>query len=124
MYKERRVWLRVREEDELEVAGVLHSRKLSLPDLGLSEEDLAEIDERQNPEDNFEYDGKLWYYRLSREISVSRDAHGPSSGFYYWEFQEDGGTRWMYIRKAEGEPFVATIADRLNAADITVYRAG
>ncbi len=123
MYKERRIWLRVREDDEVEVTAVLRPEKLTLGDLGLSEEDLATIDERQNTEDSFEFDGKVWYYRLSREVSVSRDGH-PAQGFYYWEFREEGGDRLVSVRKGEGEPFVATVATRLNPADITVYRAG
>lgn len=123
-YKERRVFLRVRQDDEVEVHGVLHPQKLTLGDLGLTEDDLAQIDERQNTEDSFEYDGKVWYYRLSREITLSRDGAGQSQGFYTWEFQEEGGGRLLSIRKAESEPFVATVAVRLNPADITVYRAG
>jgi hypothetical protein len=121
MYRERRISLRVREDDEVEVTAVLHPHKLTLGDLGLNEEDVAAIDERQNTEDSFEYEGKVWYYRLSREVNVSRDGH-PPQGFYYWEFQEDGGNRLLYIRKAESEPFVAVVAGRLNPADITVYR--
>jgi hypothetical protein len=122
-YKERRVWLRVRQDDEVEVYAVLKGQKLTLGDLGLNEDDLAEMDERQNPEDFFEYDGKNWYYRLSREINVTRDGPGQPQGFYYWEFLEEGGGRLLSIRKAESEPFAATIAVRLNPADITVYRA-
>ncbi|HZT28599.1 MAG TPA: hypothetical protein VFA33_01860 [Bryobacteraceae bacterium] len=123
-YKERRVWLRVRQDDELEVSAVVQPKKLTLGDLGLTEEDLAEIDDRQNTEDSFEYDGKVWYYRLSRESTLYRDGHAPPQGSYYWEFQEEGGGRLLFIRKAEGEPFTATVAVRLNPADVTVYRAG
>src|SRR5215467_14857595 len=68
MYKGRRVYLDVAEEDELEVSLVREPNKLSVEDLGLNEQDLADMDDRQNTGDNFEYDGKLWYYRFSREI--------------------------------------------------------
>ena len=73
MYKERRVYLEVLDGDELEVSAVLHPNKLTIDDLLLSEQDLTELDQRQNTGDNFEYDGKLFYYRFSKEISVLRD---------------------------------------------------
>ena len=45
-------------------------RKIALEDLGLSEDDLAQMDERQNPADSFDFDGVTWMYRLSREVRV------------------------------------------------------
>ena len=35
--------------------------------------DLAQLDERQNPSDNIEYDGASWNYRLSREVRAWRE---------------------------------------------------
>lgn len=121
-YRERRVALRVTGDEEPEVS--LHSddRKLTPADLGLSEEDLAEMDERQNPEDVFEFDGKDWIYRRSREVKVWRDG-APAAGFYYWEFHERDGKRLIVIRKSEGEPFAAALYTELPAGDVTVYRA-
>jgi hypothetical protein len=120
---ERRVALEVRnEDDELEVRGFLDGRKLTLEDLGLSEDDLAQIDERQNTADNFEFDGKNWNYRFSKEVGVFHDGQAQGAGFYGWEFMEEGGQRYLAIRKREGEPFSASVALKLNPADITVYR--
>jgi hypothetical protein len=122
MYRDRRVALEVRNEDELEVRAFLNGMKLSLEDLGLSEDDLAQIDERQNTADNFEYDGKMWFYRLSKEMGVFRDGQTQGAGFYGWEFTEETGQRFLSIRKREGEPFSAGVAVKLNPADITVLR--
>lgn len=122
MYRERRVALEVRNDEELEVRGYVDGRKVSLEDLGLSEDDLAQMDERQNTADNFEFDGKMWYYRLSREIGVFRDNQTQGAGFYGWEFIEEGGQRFLSVRKREGEPFTAAVAVKLNPADITVFR--
>ena len=120
---ERRVVLEVREEDdELEVRGFLDGRKLSLEDLGLSEDDLAQMDQRQNTADNFEFDGKNWYYRLSKEMGVFHDGQTQGAGFYGWEFIEETGQRYLAIRKREGEPFTASVAVKLNPADIAVFR--
>jgi hypothetical protein len=120
---ERRVALEVRsEDDELEVRGFLDGRKLSLEDLGLSEDDLAQMDERQNTADNFPFDDKNWYYRFSKETGVFHDGQTQGAGFYGWEFIEETGQRYLAIRKREGEPFSASVAVKLNPADITVYR--
>ena len=122
-YGGRRVVLEVRnEDDELEVRGFLDGRKLTLEDLGLSEDDLAQMDQRQNTADNFEFEGKNWYYRLSKEMGVFHDGQPQGAGFYGWEFIEETGERYMAIRKREGEPFIAAVAVKLNPADITVYR--
>ena len=120
---ERRVALEVRDaDDELDVRGFLDGRKLSLEDLGVSEDDLAEMDKRQNTADNFEFDGKNWYYRLSKEVGVFHDGQTQGAGFYAWEFIEETGQRYLAIRKREGEPFSASVAVKLNPADIAIFR--
>jgi hypothetical protein len=80
------------------------------------------MDERQNTADSFEYDGKVWLYRFSREATFFRDSQSAGSGFYLWEFREEGGKRFISIKKAEGEPFVASLSTQINPGDITVYR--
>jgi len=122
MFRGRRVALEIRNEDELEVRGFIDGRKVSLEELGLSEDDLAQMDQRQNTADNFEFDGKMWDYRLSKEMGVFQEGQAQGSGFYGWEFIEETGQRFLSIRKREGEPFVASIAVKLNPADITVFR--
>jgi len=121
-YHERRVALRVSGDEEVEVH--LHSdpRKLTIEDLGLSEEDLAEMDERQNTADSFEFDGRTWLYRLSKEVQATRDDQPAPTGFYYWEFQEQNGKGLIGIRKAEGEPFTVTLYLGIVAGDVTIYR--
>ena len=122
-YRERRVVLRVANiEDEMTVGLNDGSRKVTLDDLGLSENDLGEIDERQNPSDNFEYDGKSWMYRLSREAQTSSDGGAPPTSFYYWEFEEQDGKELVTIRKAEGEPFAVSRFNAIPPTDVTVYR--
>lgn len=122
-YRERRVSLRVAGDEDIEVAVHNDPRKISLEDLGLAEEDLAQMDERQNTADSFEFDGKVWLYRRSREVKAWRDGQsGHPSAFYYWEFQEQGGKRLATIRKQEGEPFAVTLYSGVPEGDVTVYR--
>ncbi len=122
-YRERRVSMRVSTggDDESQVFVHTDARKLTLEDFGLSEQDLADMDERQNTSDWFEFDNRGWLYRLSREAQVSGGPGGPAS-FYYWEFQEKDGNGLLAIRKAEGEPFAAMLYTGVPAGNVTVYR--
>lgn len=121
-YRNRRVAMRVSNAEEIEVS--LHSdpRKVTLEDLGLSEDDLAQMDERQNTADNFEFDGKTWTYHLSREAQSKRTDLPQPEGYYYWEFLEQGGAGLIAVRKAEGEPFTVSLYSAINPGDVTVYR--
>ena len=122
MYRERRVAMRVANEDEIEVHLHNDPRKLSLEDLGVSEEDMAAMDERQNPADSFEFDNVVWLYRQSTEATARRDDQPQAQGFYYWEFREQNGGRLLTARKGQGEPFAVTMYTKVPVADVTIYR--
>src|SRR4051794_37919912 len=87
-YHERRVALRVVNDDEVEVFASVDPRKLSLAEVGVSEDDLAEMDERQNPADSFAFDNADWLYRQSADANAKRDDQPQPAQFYYWEFRE------------------------------------
>jgi hypothetical protein len=121
MYRDRRVSLEVHNDDLVEVMGSFDGRVLSLDQLGLSEDDLTEIDDRQNPSDNFEFEGKVWMYRWSREVGVFRDNEMQGAGNYQWQFADEKGN-FLTVRKSEGQPFAAYVSQKVNPGDITVYR--
>lgn len=123
-WRERRVYLEVHHEEVVRVLGNFDGRTLTLDELGLSEDDLAQMDQRQNPADFFDYDGKFWLYRASREMGVFSGGNSSGRGFYCWQFQEQDSPRFLSIRKFQGEPFVATLWTKIEPADITVYRGG
>ena len=122
MYRDRRVTLEVHSNEEVAVFGTFDGRHLTLDQLALSEQDLADIDARQNPADNFEFETKVWMYRWSREVGFFGDNEMQGTGFYAWRFQEENGNRFLTIRKLEGQPFLATVSQQINPGDITVYR--
>ncbi len=95
--KSGRVTLRVGGDEEIEVAIHSDPRKVTLEDLGMSEEDLAQMDERQNTADFFEFDGKNWLYVISREVQAQRSVSRPQPEGFYWEFR----------RKREAPVFLA-----------------
>lgn len=122
MWRDRRVVLEVHNDDVVHVRGNFDGRKLTLDELAVSEDDLAQIDARQNQADFFDYDGKFWLFRQSREMGMFSESGSNGRGFYGWEFQEQNGKRFMSIRKFEGEPFSASIRVAIEPSDITVFR--
>src|SRR5437588_11978784 len=121
-YKERRVSLRVGGDEDVEVYLHASPARVTLEDVGLSEQDLADLDERQNTADNVQYDNTSWNYRLSREVRAWRDNQPQPLTYYYWEFLTPDGKRLLGIRKTEGDPFTVTAYDRIVPSDVTVYR--
>jgi len=121
-YRTQRVRLEIIPGDVLEVRGWFDGKILTLDVLGLSEDDLAAMDDRQNPSDFFDFDGKFWLFRWSREVGIFHRDQPIGNGFYCWEFEEQGGDRFMQVRKPEGEPFTAFISNKVNAGDVTVFR--
>src|ERR1035437_982075 len=71
-YLNRRVSVRIGGDEEVEIFLHADARKIALEDLGLSEDDLAQMDQRQNPSDSFEFDGATWMYGLRREVQAWR----------------------------------------------------
>jgi len=121
-YREKRVRLEVIPGDILEVRGWFDGRIVTLDEIAVTEDDLAAIDERQNPSDFFDYDQKFWLFRWSREVGLFHRDQETGTGFYCWEFQEQGGDRFLQIRKYEGEPFAAYVLNKVNPGDVTIFR--
>lgn len=121
-WRNQRVHLEVHSNPTSEVFGNFDGRVITLDELGLSEDDLAEMDSRQNQSDFFDYGGKFWLYRSSREIGIFRFPASIGQGFYCWTFQEQDSRRFLSIRKFKGEPFAASLWTRIEATDVTVYR--
>jgi len=122
VYRERRVAMRVDTGNEQAVSIATDARQPTLEDLGLSEDDLAQMDERQNTGDSFDFDGKVWLYRMSREVQATRSDQPQPAGFYYWEYCEQSGPGLIAIRKEQAEPFAVTRYRGIPAADVTIYR--
>lgn len=121
-WRDRRVYLEVHSDGTPEVLGSFEGRTITLDELGLSEDDLAELNARQNQSDFFDYKGKFWLYRASREIGIFRSPNATGQGFYCWTFQEQDSKRFLSIRKFKGEPFGASLWTRIEPGDITVFR--
>jgi hypothetical protein len=122
MWRDRRVFLEVHTGDNVEVFGNFDGRKLTLDDIGLTEDNMGEIDQRQNQNDFVDFEGKFWMYRFSREMGLFSEGHNTGRGLYAWQFEEQGGKRYINVRKFEGEPFSSAIWVKVEPSDITVFR--
>jgi hypothetical protein len=122
-FRGRRVYLEVYRHPQHEFVGLLDARRLSLADIGVTEDQLADMDTRQDPSAFVQFEGKKWSYESSRELGYFENETGPAEGLYRWLFQGPDLGRLICIEKWVGEPFDVRIACRLNQRDITVYRA-
>ncbi len=122
-YRGQRVYLEVYRYPQKDLIGIVDGKKLSLVDLNLTEDRLADLDNRQDQTAFVEYDGKRWYYDSSRELGYQENETGETEGLYRWLFQEKDGPRMICIEKWEGEPFDVRIARRFRPEDVTVYHA-
>jgi hypothetical protein len=117
-----RMYLEVYRHPQLDLIGILDDRKLTLADIGATEDVLADIDTRQDPSTSVSFEAKQWRWESSREIRYFENDLGDGEGLYRWLFKEPGGSRLLCVEKWEDEPFDIRIARRLNPRDITVYR--
>ncbi|HYZ82840.1 MAG TPA: DUF4178 domain-containing protein, partial [Bryobacteraceae bacterium] len=122
-FRGRRVYLEVHSGSEPEVMGLLDGRRLTLPDVGATEDQMTEMDARQDPSAFLTYEGHRWYFESSREIGYFENETGEGEGLYRWLFREKDGSRLLCIEKWEGQPFDVRLARRLKVEDITVYTA-
>lgn len=122
-FRGHRVYLEVQPGPQPEVMGLLDKRRLTLPDIQATEDQLAEMDARQDPSRSLPFEGKQWRYESSRELGYFENEQGQGQGLYRWIFNEENGARVLCVEKWEGAPFDVRIAQRLNPQDINVYRA-
>lgn len=123
LFRGDRVYLEVYPGREGEIMGIFDPRKLTVAEVGVTEDQLGDLDMRQDPSQFLTFEGKRWHYVSSREIGYFENETGEGEGLYRWIFRESDGDRLLCIEKWEGEPFDVRLARRVNSQDITVYRA-
>ncbi|HYO80157.1 MAG TPA: DUF4178 domain-containing protein [Bryobacteraceae bacterium] len=122
-FRGQRVFLEVYPGREADIIGFFDASKPTLADIGVSEEQLALMDESQNPAAGFPWNGKQWQYESSREVGYFENEAGNGEGFYRWVFRDPASKALICVEKWEGDPFSVRVAQRLNSQDITIFRA-
>lgn len=118
-----RIYLEAQPGAPPQIMGIFDTRRLTLPDVGATEDQMAEFDSRQDPSAFLTFEGKRWQYESSRELGYFENEVGEGEGLYRWLFREAGGERLLCIEKWEGEPFDVRVAKRVNPQDVTVFKA-
>lgn len=121
-YRGSRVHVEIYRYPQADVLGFFENRQLTIADVGLSEDQLVDLDSRQDASATVSFDSKTWRYESSREIRYFENEAGAGVGLYRWLFAEKNGSRLLCIEKFEGEPFEVRVARRIEKRDITVYR--
>lgn len=118
-----KVWISMEEDDGLDVSLTL--RKLKLRDLGISRNDLDEMDEKGEGE--FEFEGKTYYYESSEEASFFRDGNISESNeelFYSWEFESEDEESYISIEEWRDKSIEVSLAQPLKESQVQVYSLG
>ena len=123
IYRGRRLFLEVSEDDQTSVVLNTGKTKPELHDLGLSEDDLTRMDGNQDRAEFCAYDGSRWNFQESGEVQIFQEAGSPGETFYGWEFREEGGARVLSVQKWEGEPFEVSMGQVINPDEVHVFRS-
>lgn len=93
------------EDDEIRITATSSMDEYKLSEIGLTEDDLARMDNEESNENYLEFKGKKFFYESSDEIIFFRDDRGSGEGFYLWDFLSEDEREMITVEKWEGEPF-------------------
>ena len=114
---ERRASVEWSDQDGLHVSAVLQERPMGLSAVGLDYDTLVAWDEFKSLENNFEYDGHVYFYRNSYEVRYDEG----DQGFWLWEFVREDEEGGVSVVKWEGLPFEVYVSIYISPHVVTVY---
>lgn len=113
-----KVWLDVCRDDELETSVTLE--RLTLADIGLSEEDVAQLDASSK----LSYGGRQFSFGEKGQASFRPNGDASKAQqVAYWDFEGDDDKHDLGIESWEGESRVY-LTQRLDPARIRIYSLG
>ena len=117
-----RVWIDWTDGYDLFVTATDDPSPVGLGSVGLTEEDLIELDERHSIDNHINVEGDNYYYRNSCEVRFYQDNRGAGEGFYQWDFIREEGNRALSVSKWEGKPFEAVFSQVIAPDRISLYK--
>ena len=117
-----RLWIDWTDGRELSVTVTEDTGPVGLTATGLSEEDLAQLDEEHSIDNYVGIDGDNYYYRNSAEVLFFQDNRGQGDAFYQWDFIGEQGDKALTITKWEGRPFEVVFSEAITPESITLYQ--
>ena len=116
------VWIDWTDGHDLFVTATDDPDPVGLASIGLTEEELIDLDEEHSIDNYIEVEGDKYYYRNSSEVTFYQDNRGQGEGFYLWDFIREDGDRVLSVSKWEGRPFEATFSEVIAPDRITLYK--
>jgi hypothetical protein len=93
-----------------------------LESIGLTEEQLIDLDEEHSIDNQIEVEGDQYFYKNSSEVMFYQDNRGRGKGFYLWDFIREDGERVLAVSKWEGRPFEVAFGEVIDSNRITLYK--
>jgi hypothetical protein len=117
-----RIWVEWTDGYDLFITATADSDPVGLESIGLTEEDLIDLDKAHSIDNFIEIDDGSYYYRNSSEAYFYQDSRGPGVGFYVWDFIREQGDRVLSVTKWEGKPFEVSSSEVISPDRIIVYK--
>lgn len=113
-----KVWIDMEEDDELELA--ISLRMLKLRELGLTKDDLDEMDDDE--EGKFEFEGQTYWLEDSDSAVFYRYSDDKNAEkFYYWDFEAESGDKFIGVEKWSDGSYDVSYSEKIKPAQVTVY---
>ncbi len=110
-----------RDGNKIEISAGYEDGNPRLKELGLSEIQLSQMDEAG--EGDFEWDGTVWHYDDSGEVTCFEDDGRHGEAYYAWDFESDDG-RYIGVEKWEGErKFGVYLSWKVDASRVEIFSA-
>ena len=116
------VWIDWTDSYDLSVTATDNPGPVGLESIGITEEELIQLDEEHSIDSYIEVEGDKYYYRNSAEVLFYQDNRGEGEGFYNWDLVQEQGDRVLSVSKWEGRPFEATFSQVISPDRITLYK--
>ena len=116
------VWIDWTDGYDLFVTATDDPDPVGLASIGLTEEQLIDLDEENSIDNSIEVEGDRYDYRNSSEATFYQDDRGEGQGFYRWDFLREDGDRVLSVSKWEGRPFEAVFSDVMDPDGIKLYK--
>ena len=97
-------------------------RPVGLSTIGLTDDDLIQLDEEQSIDNYVEVDDSRYYYRTSVEATFFKDGKGNGEGCYVWDFVSEDESSVLTIDKWEGMPFHVRFSEVISPESVTLYK--
>ena len=117
---DKRLWVQWSDEGGLFVTAMADDEPRGLKQLGVTEDQLARMDDEQSIDNYVTHDGAQYFYKNSGEAGYFQDNTGDGEGFYLWEFA--GEDKVLSVVKWEGMPFRVYVSDVVSPDSISVYK--